>query len=64
MAKVLKFKAYCAEHEIKQKEIADVLGIKSVSNVSLKINGKQPWTLEQVQTLCQHYGISADIFLP
>ena len=58
---MLKFKGYCAENGIKQKEIAELLGIDK-SNVNLKMNGKQPFTLEQVKTICKHYGISADIY--
>lgn len=58
---MLKFKGYCAEHGIKQSEIAELLGI-TVSNVNLKLNDKQPFTLEQVKQLCEHYGISADIY--
>ncbi len=57
--KDLKFKGYCAEHKIRQSEIAELLGIQ-VPNVSEKMNGKQPFTLEQVKILCKHYGISAD----
>ena len=58
---MLKFKGYCVENGIKQKEIAALLGL-SVSNVNSKLNGRLEWTLEQVKTLCQHYGISADIY--
>lgn len=56
-----KFKGYCAENGIRQKEIADLLGL-SISNVNSKLNGHLEWTLEQVKTLCQYYGISADIY--
>ena len=56
---MLKFKGYCAEHNIKQKDIADALKITR-QNVNRKINGKEPFTLEQVKTLCKKYGISAD----
>ena len=56
---MLKFKAYCVEHGIKQKEIAKLLGIL-VSSVNRKMNDKEPFTLEQVKKLCSHYGISAD----
>lgn len=55
----LRFKGYCAEHNIKQAEIAEILGIH-VQNVSEKLNGKQSFTLDQIRTLCKHYGISAD----
>jgi plasmid maintenance system antidote protein VapI len=59
MNEVLKFKGYCAERNIKQEEIAKILNI-TVSNANRKINGKDPFTLEQVKILCKHYGISAD----
>lgn len=55
----LKFKGYMAENGIKQSEIAELLKIDP-ANVNLKINGKQPFTFEQVKTLCIRYGISAN----
>ena len=55
----LKFKGFCAENRIKQTDIAELLGI-DVSNVNQKMNGKQPFTLEQVKKLCVKYSISAD----
>ena len=57
-----KFKAFCAERNIKQAEIADVLGVTR-STANLKINGKLPFTLTQIKKLCETYGISADIFI-
>lgn len=57
----LKFKGWLVENSIKQSEIAELLEIDQV-NVNAKINNKQPWTLQQVKTICQHYGISADIY--
>ena len=56
-----KFKGYCAENGIKQKEICELLGLTK-STVSSKMNGRYPWTLEQIKKLCRHYGISADIY--
>lgn len=56
---MLKFKGYCAEHNIKQKDIAELLGI-TPQTVNRKLNGKEPFTLDQVKTICAHYGISAD----
>ena len=56
---MLKFKGYCAEHNIKQIEVAEILDI-SVQQVNRKINGKEAFTLEQVKILCKHYEISAD----
>ena len=55
----LKFKGYCAEHGIKQVDLAELLGI-TVSNLNEKINGKQQFTLSQVKTICEKYHISAD----
>jgi plasmid maintenance system antidote protein VapI len=60
-SRMLKFKGYCAEHGIKQKEIADLLKI-TVESANKKINGKEPFTFEQVKTLCNHYQISADVY--
>lgn len=55
----LKFKAWLVENKIGQAEVAEVLQI-STENVNAKLNGRQPFTFEQVQTLCRHYKISAD----
>lgn len=54
-----KFKAYCVEHDIKQSEISEIIGV-GLQNVNKKLNGKQKFTLEQVEKLCRHFGISAD----
>ena len=56
---MLKFKGYCAENRIKQSEIAEILDI-SVQSVNKKLNDKEPFTFEQVKTLCKHFNISAD----
>lgn len=56
-----RFKGYMASHDIKQSEIAEILGI-TVENANAKINGRQDFTLPQIRTLCQRYGISADDF--
>lgn len=58
---MLKFKGYCAENKISQKEIAELLGIKQ-QNVNAKLNGRQDFTVSQIRTLCEHFGISADIY--
>ena len=57
--KNLKFKGYLVEHGIKQSDIADLLEL-DLSNVNLKINGKQPWTLAQIKEICLKYNISAN----
>lgn len=56
---MLKFKGYCAEHNIKQAEIAKLIN-KSLPIVNAKMNGREPWTLDQIKTICRHYRISAD----
>ena len=58
---MLKFKGYCVENGIKQAEIADLLHI-SVSRANSKLNGREPFTLEQVKILCKAFDISADIY--
>ena len=58
---MLKFKGYCVENGIKQAEIADLLHI-TVSRANRKLNGREPFTLEQVKILCKTYAISADIY--
>lgn len=63
MEQVLSFKGWMVENNIKQTEIAELLGI-SLQAVNLKVNGKQDFSLPQIRTICGHYGISADIFLP
>ena len=59
MNEPLKFKGFCAANNIKQSDLAQLLGI-TVSNVNEKVNGKQPFTLDQVKKICNEYHISAD----
>lgn len=58
----LKFKAWLAENRIKQKEIMELLDLSRTS-IDKKVNGKEDFTLPQIRTICDKYGISADIFL-
>ena len=58
---MFKFKGYCVENGIKQTDIANILGL-SKSAVNRKMNGHEPFTLEQVKVLCRHFNISADIY--
>lgn len=55
----LRFKAWLVEHKISQADVAKILDITQ-ENVNAKLNGRLPFTLEQVQTLCKTYQISAD----
>ena len=57
--KNLKFKAWCVEHNIKQNELAELLNL-SIQSINNKLNGREPFTLAQVKTICHHYGLSAD----
>jgi predicted XRE-type DNA-binding protein len=58
----LKFKAWMAENRITQREIMELLDLSGTS-VNKKVNGKEDFTLPQIRTICQKYGISSDIFL-
>lgn len=58
---ILKFKGWLVEHQIKQSDLADLLGI-AAENVNAKLNGRQEFTLSQVKKICETYGISADDF--
>lgn len=57
-----KFKGWCAAHNVKVKDIAELLDL-SRTNAGEKMNGRQNFTLPQIKKICQTYGISADIFL-
>lgn len=63
MEQILGFKGWMAENNIKQSELAELLGL-SIQSINLKVNGKQDFTLPQISAICGKYGISADIFLP
>lgn len=61
--KNLKFKAWLVENGIKQKDVAELLGITE-ANLSEKVNGKQEFTAPQMRAICSQYNVSADIFMP
>lgn len=63
MNNVLGFKGWMAVNNITQTALAKELGL-STQSINLKVNGKVPWTLEQIAVICEKYDISADIFLP
>jgi transcriptional regulator with XRE-family HTH domain len=63
MEQILGFKGWMAENNVKQSELAELLGL-SIQSINLKVNGKQDFTLPQISVICGKYGISADIFLP
>ena len=57
-----RFKGWCAAHNVKVKDIAELLNIHT-NNASEKMSGKQNFTLPQIQLICETYNISADLFL-
>ena len=63
MGQILSFKAWLVENNIKQGEVAQILGI-SMQSTNMKVNGKRYFTLPQIKKLCEHYGISAEYFIP
>lgn len=58
----LDFKGWLVSHNIRQKELAEVLGM-TVQAVSKKLTGKAEFSVKQIKAICEHYHISADIFL-
>ena len=58
-----KLKAYFVENGIKQKEVAELLGISRVT-LSYKLNRyrNSDFTLEEVRTLCSWYNLPAGEF--
>lgn len=57
-----KFKGYLAENGIKQKDLAERIGMNEVS-LSQKINRSgSVFTLDEVKTICDVLDISADDF--
>lgn len=56
-----KFKGFLASNGIKQREVADLIGI-SQEAMSMKISGKMAFTVEQVRKICDRYGLSADLY--
>jgi len=58
----INFKGWAVSHNIKQKDIAVLLGITHQS-VSNKMNGRTPYTLPEIKLLNRTYGVPADVFL-
>lgn len=56
-----KWKAYLAENNISLDEISEVLGL-SVQSISQKNNGKQNYTVSEINKLAEHFNVSMDIF--
>lgn len=62
MGEKISFKAWLVQNNITQLQIAELLQI-SLTSVNAKVNGRGEFTLRQIRTICNHYNISADIFL-
>lgn len=62
METTINFKAWAVMHNIKNKDIAVLLGITHQS-VSNKMNGRSPYTLPEIKKLNKTYGVPADVFL-
>jgi len=58
----LKLKAFMVENQITHQEMAELLGI-SRPTVSLKINGYNAFTWDEVEKICQEYNVMPDVFL-
>lgn len=57
-----KLKAFFVQNEIKQGEVAQVLGM-SPSMLNHKLNGRQHFKWSEVQQICDKYNIKPDVFL-
>ena len=57
-----KLKGYWVSEGIKQKEVAELLGITNAT-LSKKINGHAHFNWQEVQRICNEYDIKPDIFL-
>lgn len=58
----LRFKGFLVAHGITQKEVAKLIGITDTT-LSLKINGYLHFTFDEVERICNEYGIMPEIFL-
>lgn len=52
-------KAKMKLHNDTQRELADYLGIV-ISNVSFKINGKQPFNADEIRKMKKRYNLTAE----
>lgn len=56
-----KFMAYLKENRIKLQEIADLFG-HTVQTISMKNHGKSDYSMREIEKICDHLGISSEIF--
>jgi hypothetical protein len=57
-----KFQGYLKENRVTLQEIGNLLGGLTVQTVSAKNNGQADYKASEINKICDHYGISADIF--
>lgn len=55
------FQAYLAQNGINLKEVADLFGC-SIQNISMKNNGHAEYSWNEIEKICDHFGISSEIF--
>lgn len=56
-----KFKAWMQENNVKNRDIAKLLGVTE-GTASKKTNGLSDFTVEEIRTICLNYSISADTY--
>jgi len=54
-----RLRGYMAENGLRQSDLADLLG-KTRAQANLKLNGKSEFTLGEVRTICNAWGIGCD----
>lgn len=57
-----KFKGFLVENKIRQRTVAEMLGISPVT-LNQKINGYLHFTFAEVEKICNEYKIDPSIFL-
>lgn len=56
-----KFMAHLKENRIKLQVIADLFG-HTVQTISMKNHGKAEYSMSEIDKICNHLGISSEIF--
>lgn len=57
-----KFKGYLVSNNIRQHEVAQLLNL-SPATINQKLNGYLHFSFNEVEKICEEYGIMPDIFL-
>jgi len=58
----LKVKGFFVANAIRQKEVADLLNI-APTTLNQKLNGYLHFTFDEVEKICDEYGVGPEIFL-